>query len=351
MHKNVSSATVNGVLISEPYKYGQALTRIDLTLSRNNNRWEVTEKKAQTIPMKDYDSDGKLVELLAPYHIEARKLANEEIGTITGINMVPEDSMPGISEVQVNDTPLTNFFNEVQLYYSGADVTSVIISRDNAQTAVGPVRRKDIAFNYQYTGGETTVYEITGKDLRTYMEWSAEYFNQKQPGDIAPSYNPVRRASKYSTNDIFGGVKYVIDLTEPVGSRIKDLRLKRTGKVIKDTDKIKLGMNSYRMNQLTAKGGIFEDRHFPQLWTSLEAFGESDGTIRNMSIRYIKEVKKGVLTLKPVNDWHIDGFDRKSESYQKAAQLLREGKLSLHNSSDGKYTNIASVNEKDILQL
>ena len=351
MHKNVSSATVNGVLISEPYKYGQALTRIDLTLSRNNNRWEVTEKKAQTIPMKDYDSDGKLVELLAPYHIEARKLANEEIGTITGINMVPEDSMPGISEVQVNDTPLTNFFNEVQLYYSGADVTSVIISRDNAQMAVGPVRRKDIAFNYQYTGGETTVYEITGKDLRTYMEWSAEYFNQKQPGDIAPSYNPVRRASKYSTNDIFGGVKYVIDLTEPVGSRIKDLRLKRTGKVIKDTDKIKLGMNSYRMNQLTAKGGIFEDRHFPQLWTSLEAFGESDGTIRNMSIRYIKEVKKGVLTVKPVNDWHIDGFDRKSESYQKAAKLLREGKLSLHNSSDGKYTNIASVNEKDILHL
>ena len=351
MHKNVSSATVNGVLISEPYKYGQALTRIDLTFSRNNNRWEVTEKKAQTIPMKDYDSDGKLVELLAPYHIEARKLANEEIGTITGINMVPEDSMPGISEVQVNDTPLTNFFNEVQLYYSGADVTSVIISRDNAQMAVGPVRRKDIAFNYQYTGGETTVYEITGKDLRTYMEWSAEYFNQKQPGDIAPSYNPVRRASKYSTNDIFGGVKYVIDLTEPVGSRIKDLRLKRTGKVIKDTDKIKLGMNSYRMNQLTAKGGIFEDRHFPQLWTSLEAFGESDGTIRNMSIRYIKEVKKGVLTVKPVNDWHIDGFDRKSESYQKAAKLLREGKLSLHNSSDGKYTNIASVNEKDILQL
>ncbi len=351
MHKNVSSATVNGVLISEPYKYGQALTRIDLTLSRNNNRWEVTEKKAQTIPMKDYDSDGKLVELLAPYHIEARKLANEEIGTITGINMVPEDSMPGISEVQVNDTPLTNFFNEVQLYYSGADVTSVIISRDNAQMAVGPVRRKDIAFNYQYTGGETTVYEITGKDLRTYMEWSAEYFNQKQPGDIAPSYNPVRRASKYSTNDIFGGVKYVIDLTEPVGSRIKDLRLKRTAKVIKDTDKRKLGMTSYRMNPLTAKGGIFEDRHFPQLWTSLEAFGESDGTIRNMSIRYIKEVKKGVLTVKPVNDWHIDGFDRKSESYQKAAKLLREGKLSLHNSSDGKYTNIASVNEKDILQL
>ncbi|SHK71960.1 2',3'-cyclic-nucleotide 2'-phosphodiesterase / 3'-nucleotidase [Selenomonas ruminantium] len=351
MHKNVSSATVNGVLISEPYKYGQALTRIDLTLSRKDNRWEVTEKKAQTIPMKNYDSDGKLVEILAPFHLEARKTANEEIGTVTGMNMVPEDTIPGISEVQVADTPLTNFFNEVQLHYSGADVTSVMISRDNAQMAAGPVRRKDIAFNYQYTGGETTVYEITGKDLRTYMEWSAAYFNQKQPGDIAPSYNPVRRASKYSTNDIFGGVNYVIDLTEPAGSRIKDLRLKRTGKRIKDTDKIKLGMNAYRMNQLTAKDGIFAGQQFPQIWTSLEAFGENEGTIRNMSIRYIKEVKNGVLAVKPVNDWHISGFDRKNASYQKAAQLLRAGKITLHNSADGKYTNIASLNEQDISQL
>jgi len=256
--------------------------------------------------------------------------------------------MPGISEVQVNDTPLTNFFNEVQLYYSGADVTSVIISRDNAQMAVGPVRRKDIAFNYQYTGGETTIFEVSGKDLRTYMEWSAEYFNQKQPGDIAPSYNPVRRASKYSTNDIFGGVTYIIDLTAPAGKRIKDLRLKRTGRLIEDNDTIKLGMNAYRMHQLTAKNGIFAGRQFKQLWTSIEAMGETEGTIRNMSIRYIREVKKGVIEVKPVNDWHIEGFDRQSASYRKAAELLRAGKIKLHNSADGKYTNIVSLNEKDI---
>ncbi len=353
MHKNVSSATVNGVLISEPYKYGQMLTRIDLTLHKQGKGWEVVEKKAQTIPMKDYASDGKLVQLLAPFHIAARKTANEAVGQVTGMNMVPEDSMPGISEVQVADTPLTHFFNEVQLHYSGADVVSVIISRDNAQMAVGPVRRKDIAFNYQYTGGETTVYEVTGKDLRDYMEWSAAYFNQKQPGDIAPSYNPARRASKYSTNDIFGGVSYTIDLTQPVGSRIKDLRLKSTGKAIQDGDKLKLGMNSYRMNQLLAKDGIFAGRTFPELWssTSLEAFGETEGTIRNMSIRYIREEKKGVLAVKPVHDWQIAGFDRQSASYKKAAALLKAGKIQLHNSADGKYTNIASLNEADIKNI
>lgn len=348
MHRNVSGKTIHGVLVSEPYKYGQALTRIDLTFQKENGRFVLTDKKAQTLPVGKASSDAGLEKELAPFHEKARAVANEQIGEVTGINMVPEDTMPGISEVQVADTPLTNFFNEVQLYYSGADVVSVIISRDNAQQAVGPIRRKDIAFNYEYTGGETTVYEVTGRDLKDYMEWAAAYFNQKQPGDIAPSYNPARRSSKYSTNDIFGGVTYEIDLTQPAGSRIRNLRLKKSGRLIGDADKLKLGMNAYRMNQLIAKGGALEGRHFPELWTSLKAFGETDGTIRNMAIRYIREVKKGRIDVKPVHDWKITGFDRDSAAYKKAAAQRKAGTLSLHNSKDGKYTNIQSINESDL---
>ena len=348
MHRNVSGKTIHGVLVSEPYKYGQALTRIDLTFRKENGRFVLTDKKAQTLPVGKASSDAGLEKELAPFHEKARAVANEQIGEVTGINMVPEDTMPGISEVQVADTPLTNFFNEVQLYYSGADVVSVIISRDNAQQAVGPIRRKDIAFNYEYTGGETTVYEVTGRDLKDYMEWAAAYFNQKQPGDIAPSYNPARRSSKYSTNDIFGGVTYEIDLTQPAGSRIRNLRLKKAGRLIGDADKLKLGMNAYRMNQLIAKGGALEGRHFPELWTSLKAFGETDGTIRNMAIRYIREVKKGRIDVKPVHDWKITGFDRDSAAYKKAAAQRKAGTLSLHISTDGKYTNIQSITESDL---
>ena len=348
MHRNVSSTTKNDVLISEPYKYGRALTRIDLTFKKQNGRWQLTDKKAQTLPMGKVAPDPALEKTLQPFHEKARAAANEVIGQVTGMNMVPADSLPGVSEVQLRDTPLTHFFNEVQLHYSGADVVSVIISRDNARLDVGPIRKKDIAYNYQYTGGETTVYEVTGRDLRKYMEWSAAYFNQLHPGDITPSYNPTRRASKYSTNDIFGGVTYEIDLTQPVGQRIQNLRLKKTGKAIADTDKIKLGMNAYRMQQLTAKDGIFAGQTFPQLWTSLKAYGEDAGTIRNMSIRYIREVKKGQLDIKPVNDWQTTGYDRTSAPYKAAAQALKAGQLHLHNSTDGKYTNIASITTAEL---
>lgn len=348
MHRNVSSTTKNDVLISEPYKYGRALTRIDLTFKKQNGKWQLTDKKAQTLPMGKVAPDPALEKTLQPFHEKARAAANEVIGQVTGMNMVPADSLPGVSEVQLRDTPLTHFFNEVQLHYSGADVVSVIISRDNARLDVGPIRKKDIAYNYQYTGGETTVYEVTGRDLRKYMEWSAAYFNQLHPGDITPSYNPTRRASKYSTNDIFGGVTYEIDLTQPVGQRIQNLRLKKTGKAIADTDKIKLGMNAYRMQQLTAKDGIFAGQTFPQLWTSLKAYGEDAGTIRNMSIRYIREVKKGQLDIKPVNDWQTTGYDRTSAPYKAAAQALKASQLHLHNSTDGKYTNIASITTAEL---
>ena len=348
MHRNVSSTTKNDVLISEPYKYGRALTRIDLTFKKQNGKWQLTDKKAQTLPMGKVAPDPALEKTLQPFHEKARAAANEVIGQVTGMNMMPADSLPGVSEVQLRDTPLTHFFNEVQLHYSGADVVSVIISRDNARLDVGPIRKKDIAYNYQYTGGETTVYEVTGRDLRKYMEWSAAYFNQLHPGDITPSYNPTRRASKYSTNDIFGGVTYEIDLTQPVGQRIQNLRLKKTGKAIADTDKIKLGMNAYRMQQLTAKDGIFAGQTFPQLWTSLKAYGEDAGTIRNMSIRYIREVKKGQLDIKPVNDWQTTGYDRTSAPYKAAAQALKAGQLHLHNSTDGKYTNIASITTAEL---
>ncbi|MDZ4941437.1 5'-nucleotidase C-terminal domain-containing protein, partial [Clostridium perfringens] len=134
-----------------------------------------------------------------------------------------------------------------------ADVVSLGTDNEKAKLNVGPIKRKDIAFNYTYAGGEVTVYEVTGAQLKKYMEWSADYYNTLKDGDITISFNPVRRASKYSTNDYFGGINYTIDLTKESGNRITDLKYKN-GAPIKDTDKIKLGMNSYRMDQLLAKG-------------------------------------------------------------------------------------------------
>ncbi len=351
MHKSVKSDTVNGVLITEPYKYGQALSRIDLTFKNTNGKFVLTSKKATNMDMASYDSDKDLEKELQPFHDKARAEANKVIGYLSGTNMVPEQQISGIPEVQIGETPLTDFFNEVQLYYSKADATVISIDNDNAKLNAGPIRKKDISYNYQYAGGETTVYQLTGKDLKDYMEWSADYFNTLKPGDLTISFNPVRRASKYSTNDIFGGVKYNIDLTQPKGSRITNLTLAKTGTEIKDTDSIKLGMNSYRMSQLIAKNGPLEGREFKQLWSSTKEYGDDAGTIRNLAMKYIKEVKKERIDVQNKNNWKITGVDRNSEDYKALAKLIKKGYVSVPKSSDGKYTNVSSINKTDIINL
>ena len=66
---------------------------------------------------------------------------------------------------------------------------------------------------------------MTGAQLKKYMEWSADYFDTIKKGDKNYRYNEERANLKYVTFDIFGGVKYKIDLRNPKGQKIINLTL------------------------------------------------------------------------------------------------------------------------------
>ncbi|GAA0086938.1 5'-nucleotidase C-terminal domain-containing protein [Clostridium sp. CTA-7] len=356
MHQLVKDKAINGVRIVEPGKYGQYLSRIDLTFKKDSNNKLALDKSSlndSSYTIKGVESDKNIEALVKPYHDKLRADANIVIGEVKGVNMVDPDEIPGIPTIHLEDTPLIDLFHEVALYYSKADVVSLGTDNEKAKLNVGPIKRKDIAFNYTYAGGEVTVYEVTGAQLKKYMEWSADYYNTLKDGDITISFNPVRRASKYSTNDYFGGINYTIDLTKESGNRITDLKYKN-GAPIKDTDKIKLGMNSYRMDQLLAKGGIFENEKDLIKKTDFDSkliFGEDEGTIRNLTIKYIKEVKNGVVESKKQDNWRIVGIDRDSADYRKVAELVRSGELEIPTTTDKNgvvYTATASINKKDL---
>lgn len=72
--------------------------------------------------------------------------------------------------------------------------------------------------------------------------------------------------------------------------------------------KIILGMNSYRFGQMTKKGGIWEGQQIPTLWESKVAMGQEKGTIQNMMIDYITNVKKGKVEGVSHNRWKIIGL-------------------------------------------
>ncbi len=308
MHKDVPSETIKNTLITEPHRYGTVVSEVDLTFDINDKKEvKLVKKESKTVPVKALEADKKIAEIYKPYHEKLRELNNVVIGQ-TEIEMVPQETKHGVSAAFSKDTGLSSFINDVEQYYSGADVVTFSFDHQKARMDKGDIKKKDIIFNYRYAGGDVTVYELTGKQLKEYMEWSANYFDTIQPGDTEYRYNAERKKSKYVTYDIFGGVNYKIDLRNPQGSKIVDLTL-ADGKPVTDDMKLKVGMNSYRFAQLNGKGGIWEGQQIPVLWESKVAMGREKGTIQNMMIDYITNVKKGKIDGQSHNRWEIIGLN------------------------------------------
>lgn len=308
MHKDVPSETIKNTLITEPHRYGTVVSEVDLTFDINNKKEvKLVKKESKTVPVKELEADKKIAEIYKPYHEKLRELNNVVIGQ-TENEMVPQETKHGVSAAFSKDTGLSSFINDVEQHYSGADVVTFSFDHQKARMNKGDIKKKDIIFNYRYAGGDVTVYEMTGKQLKEYMEWSANYFDTIQPGDTEYRYNAERKKSKYVTYDIFGGVNYKIDLRNPQGSKIVDLTL-ADGKPVTDDMKLKVGMNSYRFAQLNGKGGIWEGQQIPVLWESKVAMGREKGTIQNMMIDYITNVKKGKIDGQSHNRWEIIGLN------------------------------------------
>lgn len=308
MHKDVPSETIKNTLITEPHRYGTVVSEVDLTFDINDKKEvKLVKKESKTVPVKALEADKKIAEIYKPYHEKLRELNNVVIGQ-TENEMVPQETKHGVSAAFSKDTGLSSFINDVEQHYSGADVVTFSFDHQKARMNKGDIKKKDIIFNYRYAGGDVTVYELTGKQLKEYMEWSANYFDTIQPGDTEYRYNAERKKSKYVTYDIFGGVNYKIDLRNPQGSKIVGLTL-ADGKPVTDDMKLKVGMNSYRFAQLNGKGGIWEGQQIPVLWESKVAMGREKGTIQNMMIDYITNVKKGKIDGQSHNRWEIIGLN------------------------------------------
>jgi len=343
-HKEASEVVVNGTPITMPYKYGGAVSVATLKFDVNKKGAELTSKETKTVSVKGVKSDKAVEKLYERFHNKLREEANVVVGE-TRVDLVPSNEFKGIPAIHTVDSGLSTLFGEVGFHFADADVIALSVDQDKARLDKGPIKVKDINFNYRYTGGDITVYEVTGRDLKNYLEWSAGYFNTLKDGDLILSFDLDRRSEKYATFDFAKGVTYDIDIREEAGNRIKNLTL-YNGSSVEDDTIVKLGMNSYRMDRMLGVGGALEgSTTVKKLWASKEAYGVQDGTIRYMTMKYIRDVKNGLIEGRVRNNWKIIGLPE-SEDAELAKKLLNEGKIQLHN--QGRATNIKSINMADI---
>lgn len=344
-HKLVEGTTVNDVLIVENQDAAQTMAQVNFTLEKGEDgKYEIVERTSKSLKMADYAPDEAFMEELSWADEKAKEDANQVVGKLVGGDLVPENEIEGIPQARIQETPLMDLINEVQLYYSGADVSAAALFADNANMKEGDIRKCDMSLIYKF-GNTLYKLEMTGAQLKKYMEWSASYYNTFQEGDLTISFNPEMPGYLY---DMFSGVTYDINISKEPGSRIENLK-RVDGTEIKDDDVLTIAVNNYRATtQLLAPGAVYEEgEELPKL-LEIDVRGELGG-VREMIGDYIVNVKGGTLEVPEVTgNWKLTGYSWDEEKHEEAVNLINEGVISLESGDSTKVINGKSITEKDL---
>lgn len=291
-HQKIEEFFYKDILITQPYVYGKNLAQI--TLNFENKK--LINKSSKLIETSQYKPDKFILNYFKDFHKDILSYTHKEIGYI--------ENSDENSNVDLSDSPIAHLITDVMLSFSKADVTAFQIDNSNAILRNGPLTRSDMANLYSYAGGEVSLYEITGRDLKLYMEWSAAYF-QKENGKIIVSSD--RKKLKYKTFDIFGNIKYNVNSEKSIGDRIENLKY-LNNENIKENDKLIIALNEYRMNYLTSETGPLKDKTFEKIKSSkyLDINGHKRGTIRgDLTEDFFKSLKNKTYIVKSHNNFKI----------------------------------------------
>ncbi|MER6009094.1 bifunctional metallophosphatase/5'-nucleotidase [Streptomyces bluensis] len=267
------------VLLSEPLKWGQRLTRFDFELVWEKGRWAVEKVGARVLNSNTVEEDPEIRKLLTDEHEKVVAYVNQVIGT----NAVEMRSV----EAPYKDVPIIDLINHIQAdtvrqalagtEYAALPVLSqaAAFSR-SAVIPAGEVTIRDVAGLYVF---ENTLEArlMTGAQMKAYLEFSANYFVQTAAGGaVDPAKLTNANGTPDYNYDVVSGLTYEIDIARPAGSRVTNVRFE--GAPLDDAQQFVFAVNNYRANG----GG-----NFPHVAGARQVWSDSD-EIRNIMIAWVK---------------------------------------------------------------
>lgn len=145
-------------------------------------------------------------------------------------------------EMAMNGSSIADFFNMVQLWASGADISCAALGNE-LRGFDSSVTVRDVVASYVYSN-TLVVLEVTGKILRLALEQCARYFAVDKDGQVSIAKSFLEPKIAHFNYDYFSGIEYAFDLSRPEGDRV--VSLTRNGKEIRSDDKLSLVMCDYR---------------------------------------------------------------------------------------------------------
>ncbi|SFJ79959.1 bifunctional metallophosphatase/5'-nucleotidase [Thermoflavimicrobium dichotomicum] len=240
MHVPIKEVRVNGVLITEPNKWGSHLSVVDMDLIKVKGRWIVTHKKADLLESANVEPDPVVLKLVKSYEDATQKYLDQPVGKITG-DMVVKDH----HYFRTHDNALIQFINKVQMEVSGAKISSTSLFDNNVTGLPENVTTRHILSTYIYPN-TLKVIKVKGKDIKDALEQTATYFKQNdgtQPVEVNPKF--ITPKVQHYNYDMWEGIRYTIDVSKPEGQRIVELT-DMDGKPLEMDKEYEIVLNNYR---------------------------------------------------------------------------------------------------------
>jgi 2',3'-cyclic-nucleotide 2'-phosphodiesterase/3'-nucleotidase len=282
-HGELAEEFVGDTLLAQPKNYGGSLARVDFSFAKDAaGKWRMRARRSRLLKVtKETAADEGILELAKPYHEATEQYL------MSPIAQTPVELSAG--RARFEDSALVDAIHAVQLHYTQADVSLSALFNPRLVIKPGPITVREAAALYVY---DNTLYKIeaTGAMLRAALENAARYFETcATPACEGGSLiNPKVPGFNF---DMAEGVEYEIDLTRPVGERIRNLRFR--GKPLEDAQRLTLALNNYRAG---GSGGYEMFRGAKVLW-------QSSQSIRELIIEYYSGSR--AFPTKPTENWRI----------------------------------------------
>jgi 2',3'-cyclic-nucleotide 2'-phosphodiesterase / 3'-nucleotidase len=271
-----NKVTGEQVLLSQPGSWGRNLAVMDFELRMIKGQWTVMEKSGALRNATSVPEHPDIAALVQTHHAKTLAYVNSVIGT-----SLAEMSM---AMARFYDVPALDFVNYVQAEavrdglvgtaHEGKPVLSIAAPFNrNARIPAGEVSVRDIAGIYIYDNTLIAV-ELTGQQILDYLEYSAGFFSGE---GITGPVTPITTTKPDYNYDVISGIGYEIDLSQPYGSRIKNLTY--AGEPIALDAGFVVALNNYRQN---GGGG------FPHVATAPIVYNPLT-EIREMIIDWVKD--------------------------------------------------------------
>ncbi len=230
-HMSINGQEVCGTFVVQPTDNAKEYHQVDISFK--DGQKTICSKRCKADKTK-----GQLwKDKYASIEEDIQEWLNLPLGHLSEA-LVPADKV----EMALHGTKIADFINEIQLYFSKAQLSTVGLANEITGFKK-EVSRRDIIATYPYPN-TLVVCEMTGKQLREVMERSAEYFEVQSDGSVVVAKSFLEPKEEHYNYDYYAGVNYVIEPANPVGERICNLSYQ--GKPVEDTDTFTMCVNNYR---------------------------------------------------------------------------------------------------------